>query len=152
MSNHSENRLYTIGHGDAPFGEIAGFLNQHGVSMVIDVRSVPYSRYAPDFRKSALAASCSAAGFGYRWMGDRLGGDVADQSAVAQQPPELVNALNDVLALNETGPVCLLCSERDPKDCHRSTVLAAELEQLDADVYHIMPNGSARRHQPTLGL
>ncbi|MGZ5384043.1 MAG: DUF488 family protein, partial [Acidimicrobiia bacterium] len=100
------------------------------------------------------------AGFGYRWMGDRLGGPGtgsadavpvgADEEAVRESA--LVGALAEVIALNETGPVALLCAERDPVHCHRLLALAPRLEALGCEVFHILPDGAAHRHQPSLGI
>jgi len=151
-----------VGHGNAPFQEIERILRLHGVATLVDVRSTPYSKYGPDFRKSVLAASAAAAGLGYRWMGDRLGGRPdgsgratpevrADGQAVVESA-SFRGALAEVIALNTTGPVALLCAERDPAHCHRCLILAPQLEALGCEVFHILPDGTAHRHQPSLGI
>lgn len=153
-------RIYTVGHGNAPFEEIERLLLLHGVATLVDVRSSPYSKYSPDFRKSVLAGYAAAAGLGYRWMGDRLGGTgtgslstaPAGTGTPAAGDAARLGALAEVIALNETGPVALLCAERAPEHCHRLTALAPELETLGCDVYHILPDGTAHRHQPSLGI
>ncbi len=157
MNSEHKPRIFTVGHGNAPFHEIERVLQLHGVATVVDVRSTPYSRHAPDFRKSALAVLTAAAGLGYRWMGDRLGGLSADRDDPRNRPsgidsPSFRAALAEVLALNEAGPVALLCAERDPEHCHRRLVLAPQLEALGAEVFHILADGSAHRHQPSLGI
>ena len=151
-----------MGHGDASFQEIERILQFHGIATVVDVRSTPYSKYAPDFRKSTLAEAAAAAGLGYRWMGDRLGGrptrsdqtnrDVAASDQVVVDSPSFRGALAEVAALNTTGPVCLMCAERHPEHCHRRLFLAPHFEDLGIDVFHILPSGAAQRHQPSLGI
>lgn len=158
--NAAKPRIYTIGHGNAPFQEVERILRSHGVATLADVRSDPYSKYAPAFRKSTLIENAAGAGFGYRWMGDRLGGPEtgsadavpvgADEEAVREAA--LAGALAEVIALNETGPVALLCAERDPVHCHRLLTLAPRLEALGCEVFHILPDGAAHRHQPSLGI
>ena len=145
MNSTHKPRIFTVGHGNAPFHEIERLLHLNGVATIVDVRSTPYSKHAPDFRKSALTGLTAAAGFGYRWMGDRLGGR-SDRAGGYE------TALGDVLALNAAGPVVLLCSERLPDGCHRHHDLAPSLEAAGVDVYHILPDGQARRYQPTLGI
>jgi uncharacterized protein (DUF488 family) len=160
MNPATKPRIFTVGHGNAPFREIERILRLHRVSTVVDVRSTPYSKYAPDFRKSRLSEFTAAAGLGYRWMGDRLGGQPGgpEQTILDAGPntgggsPSVQAALAEVMALNATGPVALLCSERDPEHCHRSLILAPQLEALGAEVYHILPDGDAHRHQPSLGI
>jgi uncharacterized protein (DUF488 family) len=160
MKPAAQPRIYTVGHGNAPFEEIERLLRLHGIATLIDVRSAPYSKYSPDFRKSALAEYAASAGLGYRWMGDRLGGtETASAAAVRTandapnvNEPAMSGALAEVIALNETGPVALLCAERNPQHCHRLLSLAPHLEALDCEVFHILPDGSAQRHQPSLGI
>ncbi len=160
MNHEAKPRIYTIGHGNAPFQEIERILRLHGVATLIDVRSAPYSKYSPDFRKSALAENAAGAGLGYRWMGDRLGGtetgSVRTVPAATDGPvvneSAMAGALAEVVALNETGPVALLCAERDPEHCHRLITLAPRLEALGSEVFHILPDGAAHRHQPSLGI
>ncbi len=134
--------VFTIGHGEAPFAEVERLLRIHHVAMLIDVRSA--SHFSGDFTKGTLTDLCAAAALGYRWMGDRLGDPEISRGFDA--------GLADVVALNARTPVALLCEERDPDHCHRSTVIAPALEDRGVDVYHILSDGSARRHQPTLGI
>ena len=47
--------LLTIGHSNHAIGQFLGLLARHRVETVADVRSVPYSRFAPQYRKEALA-------------------------------------------------------------------------------------------------
>ena len=162
MDQETGARIFTVGHGNAPFPEIHRILRLHGVATVVDVRSTPYSKYAPDFRKSALTEFAAAVGLGYRWMGNRLGGRPAGSSPATTQvvtnqetlvdSASFQGALAEVIALNETGPVALLCSERDPEHCHRLRTLAPHLEAHGIEVFHILPDGAARRHQPSLGI
>lgn len=160
MNPVAKPRIYSVGHGNAPFQEIERILRLHGVATIIDVRSAPYSKFSPDFRKSALAEHAAAAGLGYRWMGDRLGatrsGTVAEDAGSMPEPgadeSAVFGALAEVIALNQTGPIALLCAERDPAHCHRLTSLAPLFEALDCEVFHILSDGSAHRHQPSLGI
>ena len=136
--------VFTIGHGAHSFRTIADSLDRFGIATVIDVRSRPYSRHAPDFNKGTLAELATTTGFGYRWMGDTLGGldDTPD-------PASFLASLHQVLTLARTAPVVLLCAEGEPSRCHRSTVLAPALEGLGARITHILPDGSTQLHQPS---
>ena len=120
MNPEPKPRIYTVGHGNAPFLDRERILRIHGVATIIDVRSAPYSKYSADFRKSALAEFAATAGLGYRWMGDRLGGSRTGSAPELTTPTleptmneaEVSGALAEVVALNQTGPVALLCAER----------------------------------------
>jgi uncharacterized protein (DUF488 family) len=41
--------VYTVGHSDHEAGEFVALLRQHGIEMLVDVRSSPYSRYFAQF-------------------------------------------------------------------------------------------------------
>jgi uncharacterized protein (DUF488 family) len=157
MNSEPNPRIFTIGHGNASFQEFERLLVVQGIATIVDVRSIPYSRFAPHFRRSPLSESTTAAGFGYRWMGDRLGGQppATDQTgapAIEVGSPSFRGAIAEVIALNKTGPVALLCAERDPEHCHRRVVLAPQFETAGLAVFHILPDGSAHRHQASLGI
>jgi uncharacterized protein (DUF488 family) len=136
--------VYTIGHGAGSFSTLSGFLDRFNIATVIDVRTRPYSRHAPDFRRETLEHLTTSAGFGYRWMGDTLGG-----LGEAPEPGAFLASLHTVLTLTKEAPVVLLCAETDPAHCHRSTILAPALEQQGARVVHILSDGSTRFQQPT---
>lgn len=43
--------VYTIGHSNQPTEAFLDLLRQHGIEVVVDVRSAPYSRFVPQFNK-----------------------------------------------------------------------------------------------------
>ena len=51
MPNH---RVFTIGHSTHDIDDFIGLLKKHKVNCLIDVRSQPYSRIAPQFNKDGL--------------------------------------------------------------------------------------------------
>lgn len=154
--------IATIGHGRAGFPALAEVLERHGIAMIVDVRSEPYSRHAPDFTRARLETLCAAAGIGYRWMGRHLGGRPTDPAlldAEGRPDPDRMAAgpglradLDTVAALAGTAGVVLLCAEEDPGGCHRSTVLAPALEAAGHRVVHLRHDGTAVPHQDRLDL
>jgi len=139
-------RLWTIGHGNRDFDSVAAALEHHGVQTIVDVRSRPYSRYATEFVKTELAQAAAAAGLGYRWLGDKLGGKPA------AAPTELEAGIDELAGLCASSRVVLLCSEVDPTHCHRDTVLAPAMTQRSFEVIHILGDGTATPHQDHLHL
>lgn len=104
---------------------------------LLDVRALADS-CRPGFAKRALAAALQAAGIGY--VHERaLGTPAAGRAAVpAGRPAEMRRvyaahlagdepqaALADLVARARHEPVCLLCLEADPSQCHRTLVAAA---------------------------
>src|SRR6184192_1423153 len=65
--------VLTIGHSTRPIDEFIRLLQAHGVEMLVDVRTMPRSRYNPQFEREALARSLAAAGIDYLHLKE-LGG------------------------------------------------------------------------------
>lgn len=136
--------IWTIGHSDRDFDSVARDLERHGVQTIVDVRSAPYSRHAPDFTKGELEVAAASAGFGYRWLGGRLGG------RPPAAPEALESGVREVAGLAATSHVVLLCSEANPLECHRSSALAPALTAAGYSVVHILADGAATPHQDPL--
>ncbi len=139
-------RIWTIGHADHDFDTVAAALIAQGVQTIVDVRSQPYSKWAPEFAKAALEESAATAGFGYRWMGRTLGG---------RPPPDatqLAAGLDELTGLCASSRVVLLCAEGDPLHCHRDRLLAPALAQLGYEVIHILASGETFPYQDRLEI
>jgi uncharacterized protein (DUF488 family) len=146
--------LYTIGHGATPIDDLLRRLEGHGVRTVLDVRAQPYSSRNPQFDRGELDAELAAAGISYRWLGDHLGGKplVAGGPVPVDDPRIVAAGVTEAAGLARGATSALLCAEIDPAHCHRSTVLAARFEDAGFTVVHVLGDGSALTHQPTLGL
>lgn len=60
--------FYTVGHSTRTVEEFIRLLSQVDTELAIDVRTVPRSRYNPQFNTDELPQPLSAAGIGYRHM------------------------------------------------------------------------------------
>ena len=56
--------VLTVGHSTRPIEAFLKLLTGHGVTRLIDVRSVPRSRHNPQFNEDALPMSLAAANIG----------------------------------------------------------------------------------------
>ena len=66
--------LYTIGHSRLTPERFIDLLQQHSITLVVDVRSAPYSGIAPWFNKQPLQQYLQRHGIEYRFAGQELGG------------------------------------------------------------------------------
>ena len=57
--------VYTIGHSSHAVELFSQLLVEHGVQVLVDVRSAPYSRYAPQFDHDVLPRSLHKTGIKY---------------------------------------------------------------------------------------
>ena len=130
--------LFSIGHSNSPAERFVALLRSAGADTIADVRSVPFSRFCPWFSAKNLAPLLAAEGISYLAYGDALGGrprdaklyrdGVADYEAMARQP-EFKAALARLTADAARYRVCLMCSEREPLECHRCLLVARALAE-----------------------
>ncbi len=57
--------ILTIGHSTHPIGEFLHLLQANEVELLVDVRTIPKSRYNPQFNTAVLAQSLNQAGIAY---------------------------------------------------------------------------------------
>jgi uncharacterized protein (DUF488 family) len=137
----------TVGYEGATPDRLVAALKQAGVVTLVDVRAIANSR-RPGFAKRALSAAMAEAGIGYVHL-PALGTPAAGREAARSGKPEVMRrifgthlagteaqaALAALRDLARRQPVCLLCLEADPAQCHRTLVA----EALDLPVRHLAP-------------
>lgn len=132
--------VFSIGHSNQSADQFVALLQRHGIALLADIRSRPASRFAPQFNRVNLERNLQAAGIGYRWLGEALGGK--------PRAPEPVFAagIGDLLDLAVKQPVAMMCAERDPVHCHRTHLVTPALLQRGASVAHILGDGALLPH------
>ena len=155
----TETIIFTVGHSTHEFEDFVSLLELHGVDAVADVRSVPYSRWQPQFNRENLAEALKARSIAYVFLGKELG-------ARSDDPQCYENGQVQYRALTETSlfqsgikrvrdgsrhrRIALMCAEKDPLDCHRTILVARELVASGVDVAHILEDGSLEPHDETM--
>jgi uncharacterized protein (DUF488 family) len=145
--------IHTVGHSDRGTAAFVDLLRRHGITLVVDVRSQPYSRWAPQFNRETLARDLQDAGIAYRFMGDTLGGRPADptlydpgQERPNYQRVEQTSAyqagIDQLLDLAQTEQMAVMCSEGDHRRCHRHLLITQTLLGRGVRVLHIQPDGT----------
>ncbi len=142
--------VLTIGHSNLSIDDFVGRLRANEVTMVIDVRSAPYSRYVPQFNRESIARTLESFRTQYDYCGGALGGRPksathylkgrVDYQSLARSPDFQV-ALERVIGLAGSECLVLMCSEGDPLQCHRFLLLSRCLKQFGLGVSHILPDG-----------
>ena len=153
------NEIYTIGYGGRDIAEFLRLLNRYGIDTLVDVRSQPYSKFSPEFSKSSLSHSLRSSGIKYAFMGDALGGRQADRSCYKFSPQRKKAVLDHKRleakahyrgaiarlrqGLSAGSRIALMCSELDPRECHRGYALGKSLDGGGVAVVHIGRHGEA---------
>ena len=149
--------LFTIGHSNHSIEHFLELLRRHGVEVIADVRSRPYSRFVPHFGRERLARLLDDAGLGYLFLGQELGGKpLQDDSPQARldypartREPSFQRGIETLLDVLAERQVALMCRERDPLDCHRLHLICRHLRPMALDIRHILPDGDVEVQQAT---
>lgn len=156
----SDGLIYTIGHSVHPIERFIALLKGYQVEYVLDVRSRPYSAHVPQYNRETLRASLQAARIEYLPFDKEFGArytvpDLLDETgqrvdfAKVRATDEFrggVVRLKKALALGYR--VALMCSEGNPLQCHRFSMIAYQLARKEAiPVAHIFPDGGVVTNQ-----
>lgn len=152
----TQHPVFTIGHSNHSPGTFLALLQEHGVDEVVDVRSSPSSRYSPHFNYDILDGALAKAGIEYVFMGGELGGRPADRSCydadgrvlydrLANTDP-FDDAIRRLLRAADERRIVLMCSEKEPLDCHRTLLIGGTLMERGVAVEHILADGSMEDH------
>jgi len=150
--------LFTIGHSNHPMERFRELLSQHNISAIADVRSSPYSQYAPQFNRDVMEVWLRNAGVEYIFMGRQLGARSSEESCyvgeqakydLIAQSPIFKEGLERVLREIEKHTLTLMCSEADPLGCHRTILVCRELKRTAPHLHivHILADGATETHE-----
>ena len=133
--------VLTIGYSTRTIEEFIRLLQAHAVTRVVDVRTVPRSRYNSQFNRDTLPVSLKTAGIGYVHIAE-LGGlrhttrdslntgwrnDSFRGYADYMQTPEFHKAIEQLIQLANQDRIAVMCAEAVPWRCHRSLIADALL-------------------------
>ncbi len=146
--------VYTVGHSNHAIENFLALLRRHGIRRLVDVRSVPYSRWVPHFRKRALSAALESNGIDYQFLGDALGGrppgdefyaaDGTLDCARRSQAADFLAGIDRLLTLAAERPTAVMCAEEDPARCHRRALIAPALRARGVQIVHVRGDGRAQ--------
>ena len=152
--------ILTVGHSNHAADAFLQLLVRHGVDEVVDVRSAPYSRYASQFNHEALQNALEAIGIAYAYLGGELGGRPADRSSYdadgrarydrVADSDEFDDGIRRVIRAADEGQVALLCTEKEPLECHRTLLVARNLVERGVAVGHILADGGLEPHDDAM--
>jgi uncharacterized protein (DUF488 family) len=137
------------------------------IDLLVDVRTVPRSRFNPQFNTDTLPTTLAAAGIGYRHI-PALGGLRHRQKGAPPSPNGLWRseafqayadyaltapfrvALGELSQLAEDHGIAIMCAEAVWWRCHRR-IVADYLLAAGEEVQHIMSPGTVERATLTPG-
>ncbi len=143
------SKIFTIGHSTNTIESFIEYLKNYQINTIVDVRSIPYSRFASQFNKKQLSASLKKVNILYIPMGNNLGARYEENELLFEDGK--VN-FSKVVATDQfqegiyrikTGiekgyKIALMCSEKNPIECHRFSLISSYLYKKGYDIDHII--------------
>lgn len=155
--------VFTIGHTLQSQDDFYDMLQQLNVNCIIDVRSIPYSKHAPQFNKDTLKVYLKNKNIIYAHFGIEFGARRSDcLSSVHKDGHDFwqvdfekgvktdnfmagIRRLNNALGQGRT--IALMCTEANPLDCHRFSFISRYLYENKYPISHIVRDKGAHNIQ-----
>lgn len=139
--------IYSVGHSNHEADNFVKILQGFSIDVVVDVRSAPYSKYCPQFNKETIEQVLKSSGIKYLFLGKELGARPTDRSCyvdaiVSFEELKLSECFQQGISrlLNgmEKHNVAIMCSEKEPINCHRAILISRVLTENGISVKHIL--------------
>lgn len=151
------SRIWTVGHSNHSPDRLVELLRLGEIEYLADVRSYPYSRFAPHFNREELEMLVRSAGISYVFMGEELGGRPqkdeqydSDGHALYNKmaaEPAFATGIERLVMGAKNHRLAIMCSCGKPDECHRRLLVGKVLTERGIELVHILPSGELRTEQ-----
>lgn len=149
--------IYTVGHSNHAPEYFLALLQAHDINCVVDVRSVAASAHNPQFNKALLEAYLKNHGIRYLHFAREFGARHEDPALhdshgkVDFEKVRRTAAFREGVERLETGAargfrIALMCSEGEPLECHRFSMISGHLQAEGFEVLHILRDSTLVPH------
>lgn len=157
----AQHTIFTVGHSNHSMEAFVSLLQKHRVDEVADIRSAPYSRYTAHFNFDVISLALDQVGISYVHLGRTLGGRPMDPYCYdadgrVRYYDRIANtnlfddSIRDLTRRADERRIALMCTEKDPLDCHRTLLIAPSLVAYKVNVQHILADGSLENHDSAM--
>lgn len=151
--------ITTIGHSTRPLIEFIDILKAHDIQMLVDVRTIPRSRFNPQFNQTTLAKNLQKKGITYTHFPELGGLRHTSKNSINtawrnpsfrgyadyMQTRQFIHAIRNLIKTAKGKNIALMCAEGNPFRCHRS-LIADALMARKRSVWEISSKKSKKKH------
>jgi uncharacterized protein (DUF488 family) len=150
--------IYTIGHSTHQLDYFLTLLNEYNVNCLIDVRSVAASSYNPQYNQEPLKNYLKNHAITYLHFPEEFGARFTDPDLLDDEGRVDFERVRKTFAFKngverlwqgvEKGfVIALMCSESEPLDCHRFSMVSVGLIKDGFEVKHILKDKTLKEHK-----
>jgi uncharacterized protein (DUF488 family) len=149
--------IYTVGHSTHQIDYFLELLKEYSINCLIDVRSVAASSYNPQYNQEPLSNFLKNNGITYLHFAEEFGARHTDPDLLDEEGKVDFEKIrkswlfkNGVerlwLGLDTGFTIALMCSEGEPFDCHRFSMISIALEKDGFEVKHILKDKTLKNN------
>lgn len=153
----NKTEIYTIGHSTHQLDYFLELLKQYGVNCIVDVRSVPASSYNPQYNQEPFKSFLKKNNITYLHLPEEFGARQTDPDLLDNEGKidfEKVRktylfkkGIERIFQGVEKGYIiAIMCSESEPLDCHRFSMVSVGLKESGFEVKHILKDKFIKAH------
>lgn len=136
--------IFSIGHSNRSIAEFIAILQSFGIGTLADIRTMPASKYCPQFNKAELSASLQAAGILYIHM-PQLGGKREGGFRPHMETKGFEVSIERLEDAAKNIRLAYMCAEAHWTHCHRS-LISGYLHGKGWEVIHIKGQSLSETH------
>ena len=141
--------IYTIGHSTHQLDYFLELLREYEVNWLVDVRSNPASSHNPQFNQEPLSNFLKKNRITYLHYAEEFGARQTDPAVLdnegkvdfekVRKTRQFKNGLEEIWnGINKGFVIAIMCSESEPLDCHRFSMVSVGLKNDGFEVKHIL--------------
>lgn len=154
MNVERKINLFTIGCSSYNVEYLIHRLNINEINAVVDVRSIPYSRHTPQYNADVLKKVLKKNHIIYMDFSKEFGARREEKEAYVNNQVSFARVMDLPIfkqgvvrikkGLNSGYRIALMCTEKNPENCHRFSLVARGIEKkANICSMHILADGSA---------
>jgi len=139
--------VWTIGHSNHSIERFVKLLTMHNIEEIVDTRSHPFSKHAPQFDREQISALISRSDISYVYLGQQLGGRPSEREYYEEDGRLAIDlvweswrfkqGITRLMSEIRKGRIALLCAEENPVRCHRRRLITPVLIGQSVSVWHV---------------
>lgn len=156
----SNHYIYSIGYGLRKMPNFITLLKEFKLNFVLDIRSVPYSKWNPVFCQNELKVALSQQNIRYVYLGNELGAKPKDLScytngqlsySLLKEKPYFKAGFQRLITANQKRvKVAVMCNKYQPHECHRTRLVGKELLAYGISMQHIIEKSLVKDQQTVM--
>lgn len=150
--------IYTIGHSTHQIDYFLSLLREYDVDCLIDVRSLAASTHNPQYNQEPLKNYLKHNGIVYQHFPEEFGARFNDPDLLDDEGRVDFEKVRKTFAfkngmerlwqsVDKGHVIALMCSEGEPLDCHRFSMVSVGLIKDGFEVKHIMKDKTLKTHK-----